>query len=161
MAGGKEVEMETCKVSRFALPDWYLSVPVTYYLLLCIVGTIALRAVFFTFRAWAVQRGDFPDSASNSRRDAGVSPELGEGWPFWRAFWECFKGFSTQKAHADLWLNGLIGFAELVAYPVLLKTGYLTVIGGWVLLKTAGSWSGWRVSRTSFNRFLLNNICEL
>jgi hypothetical protein len=147
--------------SRFDLPDWYLSIPLLCYLSLCVVGSISLRAVFFTFRAWAVRRGDFPDSASNSQKEGAGSPEPGEGWPFWQAFWECFKGFSEYKAHADLWLNGLIGFAELAAYPVLMKTGYLTAIGGWLLLKTAGSWSGWKVSRTSFNRFLLNNICEL
>ena len=52
-------------------------------------------------------------------------------------------------------------FCELATYPVLLRLGYLPVIGGWLALKTAGSWGGWSISRTSFNRFLLNNILEL
>ncbi len=107
--------------------------------------------VVFAFRALAVTRGDFPDSEKEPEKE----------WTFLKAFWECFKGFSQSKAHADLWLNALIGFAELAAYPVLLKTGYLTTIGGWLALKTAGNWSGWKVSRTSFNRFLLSNLLEL
>jgi hypothetical protein len=160
IASLKEGRMDASKVSPFALPHWYLSIPVMCYLVFCIIGTIALRALFFMFRAWAVQRGDFPGSKSNSDKE-DVHIEPGEGWPFWQAFWECFKGSSKHKAHADLWLNAFIGFAELAAYPVLLKTGYLTVIGGWLLVKTAGSWGGWKISRTSFNRFLLNNISEL
>jgi hypothetical protein len=128
------------------------------YLLQCVFGTLVLRVIFFTFRAWAVQRGDFPDSV---KEDGRGEPEPGKGWPFRRAFWECFNGFSQSKAHADLWLNALIGFAELAAYPVFMKLGYMTAIAGWLAVKTAGSWGGWKVSRTSFNRFLLNNILTL
>jgi hypothetical protein len=113
--------------------------------------------IFFMFRAWAVQRGDFPDSENSETKH----PQPGLGWPYWKAFRVCFNGFSQSKAHADLWLNAIIGFFELAAYPVLLKLGYMTIIGGWLAVKTAGSWGGWKVSRTSFNRFLLNNILEL
>jgi hypothetical protein len=120
-----------------------------------------LRVVFFLFRARAVQLGDFPDSESNNIFQGIKFHEPGEAWPFWHAFWECFKGFGANKAHADLWLNFFIGFAELAAYPILMKTGFLSTIAAWLALRTAGSWSGWRVSRTSFNRFLFNNICEL
>lgn len=143
--------------AQSSLPTWRLSEPRWCYLLQCIVATLLLRVIFFTFRAWAVQRGDFP----GSRPENGRPGEPGEGWPFWRAFWECFSGFSSSRAHADLWLNAFIGFCELAVYPVLLKTSRLDIIGGWLALKTAGSWGGWKISRTSFNRFLLNNILEL
>jgi hypothetical protein len=143
---------------QFSLPNWTLSIPVWCYLLQCAIATLVLRIIFFTFRAWAVMRGDFPDSEKGP--DKG-KPEPGKEWSFTRAFWECFSGFSSSKAHADLWLNAFIGFAELATYPVLLRLGYLATIGGWLALKTAGSWGGWKVSRTSFNRFLLNNILEL
>ncbi len=86
-------------------------------------------------------------------------PEL--GWPYWRAFRECFKGFGQYKAHADMWLNAAIGFCELFAYPILLKTDNYAIIGGWIVIRTAGNWGGWSVSRTSFNRYLLNMIAEL
>ena len=136
----------------FTLPTYTFSIPVWCYLLQCLLGTLVLRVIFFTFRAWAVQRGDFPDS---DKEDSW------KNWSFKRAFWECFNGFSQDKAHADLWLNAFIGFAELAAYPVFMKLGYMTAIAGWLAVKTAGSWGGWKVSRTSFNRFLLNNILEL
>lgn len=131
--------------------DWQLTISPFKYLLLCIVGTVALRLISSVFRAWAVQRGDFPDSIT----------EPGKSWSFRRAFWECFKGFGKSKAHADFWTNALIGFAELAAYPVLLKMESLTVIGAWLALRTAFSWSGWSISRTSFNRFILINVLEL
>jgi hypothetical protein len=104
-------------------------------------------------------RGDFPDS--EKKPDEKFMEQPGKGWSFWRAFWECFKGFSQYKAHADLWLNALIGFCELAAYPVLLKTDSYPIIGGWLVIRTAGSWGGWSVSRTSYNRYLLNIILEL
>jgi len=138
-------------VETFSLPTWSLSTAWWRYWLQCAFFTVGIRAIFFLFRAGAVVRGDFPDSAA----------EPGRNWPYWRAFWVCFGGFSEHKAHADFWLNALIGLAELAVYPVLFKVGYLTPIGGWLALKTAGSWTGWKVSRTSFNRFLFCNLLEL
>lgn len=113
-----------------SLPVWKLTTPLWCYLLQCFIATLLLRIIFFGFRALAVVRGDFPD---------GDNRDFGKDWTFTHAFWECFKGFSPNKAHADLWLNALIGFAELAAYPVLLKTGFLTTIGAWLALKT-GRW---------------------
>jgi len=133
------------------LAGWHLSLGVPCYLILCAFLALLLRIVVCVFRAWAIQRGDFPDSEN----------EPGRGWPFHLAFWECFKGFSRNTAHVDLWLSAVIGFAELAAYPVLLRLGHWSLIGAWLALKTSGQWGGWRVSRTSFNRFLLSNLLNL
>ena len=137
--------------------ELFFSEPRWYYVLQCVLATILLRMIFFAFRAAAVVRGDFPGSDPEGERPR----EPGREWSYWRAFWECFYGFGHSRAHADLWLNAFIGFWELAAYPILLKTGRFEIIGGWLLLKTAGAWGGWKVSRTSFNRFLLNNLLEL
>ena len=118
----------------------------------CVIATVLIRIFIFLFRARAVVTGDFPGS------DKGAH---GKGWTFLHAFSECFKGFGRIPAHADLWLNALIGFFDLAAYPVLLKTGHLEVIGAWLAVRTAGAWGGWGSSRTSFNRFLLSNLLEL
>ena len=134
-----------------ALPTWGLTTAGWAYLLQCAGFALVVRLIFSVFRAMAVRRGDFPESEK----------EPGKNWGPVRAFWECFKGFSKSKAHADLWLHWLIWFAELAAYPVLIKMGYFSTIGGWLALKTAGGWSGWKVSRTSFNRFLLANLMVL
>jgi hypothetical protein len=49
----------------------------------------------------------------------------------------------------------------MAAYPVLLVLGQFVLIGGWLGIKTAGAWMGWKASRTSFNRFLLFNLLAL
>jgi hypothetical protein len=140
----------------FSLPSVALSISCGCYLLQCALAALALRVVFYSFRAWAVVRGDFPES-EKAEDIAGAWKE----WTFAQAFRECFSGFSQHKAHMNLWLDALIVFSELATYPVLLRYGYLATIGGWLALRTAGNWGGWKVSRTSFNRFLLNNILEL
>jgi len=130
---------------------WQFTVAVPCYLMLCGVLALSVRIVTCIFRACAVQRGDFPDG----------DKEPGREWSFNQAFRECFKGFSRSTAHVDLWLSAIIGLAELPAYPVLLRLGHWNFIGAWLALKTSGQWGGWRVSRTSFSRFLLSNILNL
>jgi len=73
----------------------------------------------------------------------------------------CWWGYNRFKEHSDLGLPTLIGFAEIASFPVLIVLGQYNLIGGWIVIKTAGQWSGWTKSRTSFNRFLLANILNL
>ena len=120
------------------------------FVIWCFVGALASRVVVSTFRAWAMKVGDYPEAEPRSP------------WKtFCPAFLVCLGGFSSDKRHRDLWLSFFIGFVELLVYPVLLKLGYFLPIGAWLALKTSGQWSGWRVSRTSFNRFLLNNLLHM
>ena len=93
--------------------------------------------------------GDYPDAEPRSP------------WTFWPAFIVCVRGFSPDKRHRDLLLPFWITWIELLAYPVLLRLGYFVAIGAWLALKTSGQWSGWRISRTSFNRFLFINLVQL
>ncbi|HXW57066.1 MAG TPA: hypothetical protein VEJ67_15060 [Candidatus Cybelea sp.] len=141
------------------IPAWQLTIGWGWYLLLCALTSVILRVVIFLLRACAVVRGDFPDG----EREPGKEHlhQSGKGWTFRRAFWECFKGFGKYKAHADLWLNWIIGFVELAAYPVLIRTEAYTIIGGWLLIRAAGAWGGWSISRTSYNRHLFNILLEL
>jgi uncharacterized membrane protein len=69
-----------------------------------------------------------------------------------------FSGFSRDGQARDLWLNSAIGIAELTAYPVLMVTDHLGVIGAWLTLKTVAQWKVWAESRIVFNRFLIGNI---
>lgn len=131
--------------------NWKLSICMSEYLIYCAAFTIFLRVVSCWFRAHAVIRGDFPNSDT----------EPGTDLLFWEAFKECFYGFRRSKAHADFWTNAMLGFAELFAYPILLKLDDVAILGGWLAIRTAFSWSGWSVSRTSFNRFLLINVAEI
>lgn len=120
-----------------------------WYFLLCAILAIGLRLLHSVWRAFAVARGDFPDA----------NPENTKKWA--EAFKLCLSGFNQFKEHSDLFIPTFVGFFELMAYPVLLTLGQCTLIGGWILIKTAGSWSGYQKSRTSFNRFLLFNILTL
>ena len=57
--------------------------------------------------------------------------------------------------------SGIIGFAEALAYPILLHQNQLTAIGIWLGLKTAGAWKGWTESpesRVVYLRLLIGNI---
>jgi hypothetical protein len=96
--------------------------------------------------------GDYPDHKDN---------DISDRWTFCRAFWVCLYGWNADKRHHDLLLPFLITLIELLFYPVLLRLGYFVAIGAWLALKTSGQWSGWRISRTSFNRFLFTNLIHL
>lgn len=60
-----------------------------------------------------------------------------------------------------MWIPTAIGFFELAVYPILLTLGNYGIIGAWIGIKTAGGWTGYSQSRTSFNRFLLFNVITL
>lgn len=131
---------------------WRLTISWECYLLYCILTALALRVCHSMLRARAVQKGDFPLETA----DKGA---IIKG--YWRAFWLCLNGYNDFKEHSDLWIPFGIGVIELAAYPVLLVIGQLLIIGGWIGIKTAGSWMGWKASRTSFNRFLLFNLLNI
>jgi hypothetical protein len=136
---------------RPLLYGWSLSIPSYLYVFgYCLTLAILLRILHSTWRALAIQRGDFPES--NPRN----TPRH-----FWRALSLCFWGINQFKEHSDLWLPTLIGWTELSIYPVLIAMGRYEFIGGWILVKAAGGWTGYAQSRTSFNRFLFFNLVTL
>jgi hypothetical protein len=71
--------------------------------------------------------------------------------PFW----------NHENLFGDYLLPFFVGFAEAACYPVLLKTGMIEVIGGWLAIKAAGLWRNWGGSRIAFNRFLVANLVLL
>ena len=114
-----------------------------HYFLGCILSALVVRAVVFFFLA-----------ADNYRkRKAGDPPT------YWSTYWDCWNGISGR--HVDLWLPFVIGFAELCAYPILMRSQQFQVIGAWLAIRTAGSWRGWASHRTSYYRFLLGNLLNL
>jgi len=131
---------------------WHLTASWVQYMSYCVLTALALRVVQSLLRARAVQKGDFPHADDDI---SAVIPEFG------KAFWYCFNGFNRYKEHSDLWLQFMIHVFELAAYPVLLVLGQPAVIGAWIGIRTAGGWTGWSVSRTSFLRFLLLSLLIL
>jgi hypothetical protein len=120
------------------------------YFAIAVIVALAERLLLIFFRSLAVARGDFPDAKEGHNTH-----------PMSRGFGIMLCGFGRQKEHADFWLPFFIGLAELLAYPVFVRVDAYELLGGWLVLKTAGQWSGWQHSRTSFNRFLLANIINV
>ena len=79
---------------------------------------------------------------------------------FWIEYIIYFKGVEPNKAD-DYWFGTLIGLAELYIFPFLIFGNELTVIGAWILIKTAGNWEQWSKRPQHFNRFLIANIINL
>jgi len=78
-----------------------------------------------------------------------------------KIFLKLLGGFSGDTQLDDYWLSGLVGFSELVVYPVLIFQHKWYYIGFWILIKTTANWGKWKKSRTIFNRFLFGNILSL
>jgi len=120
------------------------------YIAVAVLLAIAMRLLMAYFRALAVVRRDYPE--------AGPENMI---YGRWLAFQEIVWSRTLMKEHADLWLPFLIGLAEFLAYPILIRLDAYVLIGGWLAIKSAGNWGGWRISRTSYNRFLVANISNV
>lgn len=122
------------------------------YLLVCFLITICVRALSSIFKARAFKyEGETGDCNS-------TDPETRQ--QYWHICWKYFISFKFRK-HSDLLLPTLIGFIELVSYPILFVVGQYLFIGAWLGIKTAGAWQGWRTSPTAYNRFLFFNMLNL
>ena len=113
------------------------------YFISGVSGSLAIRLVQCYFRA-VMPKGEVKED---------------DGWKekkFRERYWIAFKGWDFKSG--DRWLPYIVGVAELLAYPILFHFEQVTVIGGWIALKTAGNWAVWQERRHSFYSFLLGNI---
>lgn len=78
-----------------------------------------------------------------------------------RRFWDIFYGCSSREPHPDFWYNTVIGTTELIIFPILIKQHVYSVIGGWLVFKTIGSWDAWKTNRLAYNRFIIINAIQL
>jgi len=63
---------------------------------------------------------------------------------------------------ADYLLGFFLGFIELLAYPILLKSNHAAYIGAWLAFKTAHRWGySSEYKRGTFNRYLFANALIL
>jgi hypothetical protein len=113
-----------------------------YYFLFCVILSIPIRVVLAVISAAQLSYVD----------------QMG----FWKSFWGALVGFifvedKKFRARSDFTLPFWLGFLELLAYPVLIATGALSVIGAWIAFKALAQWRTWTTHRFTFNRFLLGN----
>lgn len=128
---------------------------VEYYLVSILGFALLIRVVLSFFKVLAMQ--DSREHLPNP-----CKPDPYAKYNFCQLFCVIFRGKRNREANpSDYWLGFLIGVAELAAYPVLFQLKLLTVVGGWLALKTAGQWGVWGKSRTAFNRFLFGNLMNV
>ena len=148
-------EMESVPTTNFCNPvigRFGLNASWCRYLLVCVGITVFFRALQSLLKAqsfkFEIKNGDCEPT------------DLERQQPYWRIYRQQLFSFNFRK-HSDLFLPTVIGFVELVAYPILFVIGQYIFIGAWLGIKTAGSWKGWQTSPTAYNRFLLFNLFNL
>ena len=132
--------------TKFKHPVWYI--------FLALGSTLIIRLILAFFKAKAIKNGEI-DNPENKNEKKWKEENL--MIIFNSSFWS--KGRDIRID--DYWLPVLIGFPELLIYPILMINGYWTAIGAWIVIKTASSWGGWQKTRTAYNRFLFGNILSL
>jgi hypothetical protein len=117
------------------------------YFISALSASLVIRLILCLFRA------GMPKGGSDDEEKEWREKTFGERYCI--AFGGC--DFKT----GDRWLPYILGVAEFVAYPILFHFQQVTVIGGWIALKTAGNWAVWRKNRPSFYNFLFGNILAI
>lgn len=134
--------------SRFSIPIWR-------YVVYCLLASLAVRFIACFFKAFGIQEGEHLTGERLTK-----TGDKNEYKNFGKAFLMAFRGFGGGRIE-DLWLPYLLGAFELAAYPVLFALDRFEIVGGWLVLKVAGSWRVWTELRTPFNRFLFLNVLIL
>ncbi|MFB3919728.1 MAG: hypothetical protein ACE14U_06640 [Candidatus Velamenicoccus archaeovorus] len=117
-------------------------------------ATFVIRVILACFKAWAINNGE-SDDVNNEYEDKWK----GEG--FKRCFERSFSSDAGDVRIDDYWLPAIIGYSELICFPVFMANNWIPAIAAWIAIKTASSWGGWQKTRTAYNRFLLGNILSL
>lgn len=128
---------------RFSIPIWRYGV-------YCLLASLVVRLVSCVFKAFGIKEGEALPKTGDKN----------EYKNFGKAFFMAFRGFGGGRIE-DLWLPYLLGALELAAYPVLFALDRFEIVGGWLVLKVAGTWRVWTELRTPFNRFLFLNVLVL
>lgn len=119
---------------------WQLSIGCPMYLVRCFLGVLGVRLILSLFKMFAMKLDDEHLRAlepEEARRDAA------DEWGWWKCYRAAFVGFGQNKGGAridDHALGAIIGMCELAAYPILIFTNQIPIIGGWVAIKIAGQW---------------------
>lgn len=80
---------------------------------------------------------------------------------FWSDFRGALSGFSGPESSRDYLFPLLLGWFELLAFPIFIYTSNWVLIGAWITLKVAPQWKFWTDHRPAFNRFLIGTALVL
>ena len=138
----------------FQIKDIFSLIDNYWYWILAGIITLIIRAILTFFKALAINNGEADDAEKEEEKK----------WKH-KGFKEIFKHSFLSSGKDiridDYWLPAIIGYFELIVFPLLMAKGWIVGIGAWIAIKTASSWGGWQKTRTAYNRFLLGNILSL
>lgn len=66
-----------------------------------------------------------------------------------------------ERNRGDYLAPFIIGFLELLTYPILFAAGLHLYVGAWISLKLVAQYKHWADNRNTFNAFLLGNALIL
>jgi len=66
-----------------------------------------------------------------------------------------------ERNRGDYLAPFIIGFLELLAFPILFAAGLHVYVGAWISLKLVAQYKSWADDRNTFNAFLLGNALIL
>ena len=145
------------------IKDMFSNIPNNYFWILVGLFTLIIRLILSFFKALAINNGEV-DDPKNDKVNKDKSGECENEWKgcgFKKAFIRSFFSNGKDIKIDDYFIPALIGYFELIIYPILMSKNLIEVIGAWIAIKTASSWGGWQKTRTAYNRFLLGNILSL
>lgn len=73
------------------------------------------------------------------------------------SYWTIFIGFGGARDQNDYFQPFVVGFLELLVYPVLLSSGVPGYIGAWLGFKVVPVFGAWAKHRQVYQRFLVGN----
>ena len=135
------------------MKDFFEVIPNCWYWLLAGILTLIIRSALTLFKAFAIDNGEVDDTSNKNKEWKGLGIA--------KAFKHSFLSNGNDIRIDDYWLPAIIGYSELIVFPILMAKGWVVGIGAWIAIKTASSWGGWQKTRTAYNRFLLGNILPL
>jgi hypothetical protein len=128
--------------------SWELTVPGYCFVAMALFASLLVRLVSTSLK-WIERKLISGDGSEDRPEPAAAGAELDHGW--WPSF--LGKGKNGDALHG-FW----IGLLEFLGYPVILATGHLEAIGGWLALKALPPWKKWEVDRRAYVRFLICNL---
>ena len=82
-------------------------------------------------------------------------------WKYARGQWKK-QGKQVDEYEGKFWpLSLLLGILERAIYMGAFLMGNLTLVGGWLVLKAAAGWGGWRKEGGMYNIFLIGNSLSI
>jgi|GEM_PF-3411292 len=127
-------------------------IPKVPYFGLAFFWALIIRVILCFFKSFAISCGEADKDKSEDEF------KLCDNWRFRESFWRSFSSRTDSLVVCDYWLPFIIGFFDILIYPIFFKLNLLPAIAFWLGYKVLASWN---VMRQAYVRFLLGNILAI